>query len=85
MARPVKRTLDEWRREILNAAQNLFASKGYKDTSISDIMDLVGGAKGMFYRCFQSKEDVMYELGNQMFFDTFMVGTVGRGKKRRFN
>ena len=68
MARPVKKTPEEWRKEILNAAQNLFISKGYEETSISDIMDMVGGAKGMFYRCFQSKEKVMYALGNQMFF-----------------
>lgn len=69
MARPVKKAPDEWRKEILNAAQNLFISKGYEETSISNIMEMVGGAKGMFYRCFQSKEDVMYALGNQMFFE----------------
>ncbi len=69
MARPVKKTPEEWRKEILNAAQNLFISKGYEETSISDIMDMAGGAKGMFYRCFQSKEEVMYALGNQMFFE----------------
>ncbi len=69
MARPVKKTPDEWKKEILNAAKSLFISKGYEETSISDIMDMVGGAKGMFYRCFQSKEDVMHALGNQMFFE----------------
>ncbi len=69
MARPAKKTPDEWRREILNAAQKLFISKGYEETSISDIMDMAGGAKGMFYRCFQSKEAVMHALGNQMFFE----------------
>lgn len=69
MARPVKKTPEDWKREILNAAQTLFASKGYEETSVSDIMELVGGAKGMFYRFFQSKEDVMYELGNKMFFE----------------
>lgn len=69
MARPVKKTPEEWRKEILNAAQSLFISKGYEETSISDIMDMAGGAKGMFYRCFQSKEDVMHALGNQMFFE----------------
>lgn len=69
MARPVKKTPDEWRKEILNAAKMLFASKGYEETSISDIMDMAGGAKGMFYRFFQSKEDVMHALGNQMFFE----------------
>lgn len=69
MARPVKKTPDEWRKEILDATKMLFASKGYEDTSISDIMDTAGGAKGMFYRFFQSKEEVMHALGNQMFFE----------------
>lgn len=68
MARPVKKLPEQWKKEILEAAQKLFISKGYEETSISDIMEVVGGAKGMFYRCFQSKEEVMYALGNQMFF-----------------
>ncbi len=68
LARPVKKTQQQWKNEILNAAQNLFITKGYQKTSISDIMKEVEGAKGMFYRCFQSKEEVMQELGNQMFF-----------------
>ena len=69
MARPVKKTPEQWKKEILNAAQTLFLSKGYEETSISDIMDMVGGAKGMFYRIFQSKEEVMHALGDQMFFE----------------
>lgn len=68
MARPVKRPREKWKEDILNAAQELFISKGYEETSISDIMNATGGAKGMFYQCFQSKEEVMQELGNQMFF-----------------
>jgi len=69
LARPVKKTPEQWKQEILNAAQNLFASKGYQETSVSDIMNMAGGAKGMFYYCFQSKEEVMYALGNQLFFE----------------
>ncbi len=68
MARPVKKPLEQWKSEILEASQTLFMTKGYKETSISDIMEKVGGAKGMFYRCYQSKEEVMQDLGNQMFF-----------------
>lgn len=68
MARPVKRPLEQWKRKILNEAQKLFMSKGYEETSISDIMEAVGGAKGMFYRCFQSKEELMSAVGDQMFF-----------------
>ncbi len=49
--------------------KNAIASKGYEKTSISDIMDMAGGAKGMFYRFFQSKDDVMHALGNQLFFE----------------
>ena len=69
MARPNKKAPEQWKKDILDAAQNLFISKGYAETSISDIMDTVGGAKGQFYRYFQSKEEVMYALGNQMFFE----------------
>ena len=29
--------------------KKLFASEGYEETSVSDIMDMVGRAKGMFY------------------------------------
>lgn len=69
MARPVKKPPEQWKQEILNAAQQLFLSKGYEATSVSDIMSLTGGAKGMFYRFFQSKEELMHALGNQMFFE----------------
>lgn len=68
MARPVKKTPEQWKQEILNAAQSLFLAKGYEAASMSDIMELAGGAKGMFYRFFQSKEEVMHALGNQLFF-----------------
>ncbi len=69
MARPVKKSSEQWKKEILDAVQKLFMSKGYEETSVSDIMETVGGAKGMFYRFFQSKEEVMHALGNRMFFE----------------
>lgn len=69
MARPVKKTPEQWKHEILDAARQLFLSKGYEATSVSDIMEMTGGAKGMFYRCFQSKAEVMHALGDQMFFE----------------
>lgn len=68
MARPVKKPPEQWKNEILDAAKQLFLSKGYEDTSITGIMNLAGGAKGMFYRFFESKEELMKELGDQMFF-----------------
>lgn len=69
MARPVKKPPEQWKKEILDAAKELFLSKGYEETAITDIMELAGGAKGMFYRFFQSKEEVMHVLGDQMFLE----------------
>lgn len=68
MARPVKKSPEQWENEILDAAKELFLSKGYEETSISDIMERVGGAKGMFYRFFESKQEAMRALGDRMFF-----------------
>ena len=79
MARPVKKSPEEWRAEILKAAQELFITKGYEETSISDIMVKADGAKGMFYRFFQSKEEIMHQIGNEMFFKNNPFETV---KKR---
>lgn len=68
MVRPVKKQPQQWRKEILEAAKELFLSKGYEETSVTDIMEMAGGAKGMFYRFFQSKEEVMHALGDELFF-----------------
>ena len=76
MARPVKKSPEEWENNILDAAQTLFASKGYEETSVSDLMNLAGGAKGMFYRFFQSKEEVMYALSKKLFFENNPFDTI---------
>ncbi len=62
MARPVKKPPEQWKNEILNAAQNLFMSKGFEETSVADIMQAANGATGMFYRCYQSKEEILNVL-----------------------
>lgn len=69
MARPVKKTPEQWKKEILDAAKELFLTKGYEETAVADIMERAGGAKGMFYRFFQSKEEVIHVLGDQMFLE----------------
>lgn len=50
---------DERRMEIVDAAEYLFTTKGYTNTTINDILKRVGIAKGTFYYYFQSKEEVM--------------------------
>lgn len=61
MARTVKEH-GERRREIVTTAEHLFYQKGYTQTSIRDIIDAVGIAKGTFYHYFDSKADLLDEL-----------------------
>jgi AcrR family transcriptional regulator len=50
---------EERRNEILDAAEWLFTTKGYSNTTVNDILQKVGIAKGTFYHYFHSKEEVM--------------------------
>ena len=45
--------------EILDAAETLFAAKGFDNTSTGDILDAVGIARGTLYYHFKSKEDIL--------------------------
>ncbi len=65
MTRVVK-DYDERRNEILQSAQALFYSKGYEQTSIKDIIDAVGIAKGTFYHYFSSKSNLLDEMIRQL-------------------
>ena len=53
---------NERKNEILDAAEELFAAKGYEATSTGDILDRVGIARGTLYYHFQSKEDILDAL-----------------------
>jgi len=53
---------EERKNEILNTSEMLFATKGYVKTTVNDILQLIGIAKGTFYYYFQSKEEVMNEI-----------------------
>ncbi|MFB0535291.1 MAG: TetR/AcrR family transcriptional regulator [Anaerolineae bacterium] len=50
---------DERRSELIAYAQKLFHSKGYESTSVRDIVDEIGVAKGTFYYYFDSKTAVL--------------------------
>lgn len=45
--------------EILDAAQKLFIERGYAKTTVTDILNVHGLSKGIFYYYFKSKEEVM--------------------------
>jgi len=49
---------DVRRSELIACAQRLFYSKGYENTSVSDIVNEVGVAKGTFYYYFKSKQAI---------------------------
>ncbi|NLC18650.1 MAG: TetR/AcrR family transcriptional regulator [Clostridiales bacterium] len=55
----VSKEHDERRNEILDTAAELFEAKGYNKTTINDILNKIGIAKGTFYYYFKSKEEVL--------------------------
>lgn len=58
MAR-VTKDPEERKKEIMIAAYQLFATKGFEETSVSDIVKKVGVAQGLFYYYFKSKEQIL--------------------------
>lgn len=51
--------------EILDVAEPLFAANGYRKTTISDIAARIGGAQGLIYYYFKSKEEILEALINR--------------------
>lgn len=58
MKRIVKNPEDR-KAEIIAAAQKLFLKKEYEKTTMQDVMDDLGIAKGTIYHYFDSKEDLL--------------------------
>ena len=56
----------ERRQELMVAAQQLFYTKGYENTSVNDIIKAVGVSKGAFYHHFDSKTAVLEAIVSQM-------------------
>lgn len=53
---------EDRKKEILDVAEELFATKGYDHTSTTDILDRVGIARGTLYYHFRSKEEILDAL-----------------------
>ena len=56
----------ERKQQLLDAAERLFAARGYAATRISDICAAAGVAKGLFYWYFPTKESLFEELVRTM-------------------
>jgi AcrR family transcriptional regulator len=54
---------DARRQEILHAAEKLFFMKGYENTSVQDVLLEAGISKGGFYHHFESKTELLEEIG----------------------
>ena len=61
-----QRKKDSSRRAIEDAAWELFAEKGYEETSINDIAERADVAPRTFFRYFPTKEAVMYPQIEQL-------------------
>ncbi|MFN2137586.1 MAG: TetR/AcrR family transcriptional regulator [Candidatus Promineifilaceae bacterium] len=73
MAR-ISKDPDERRSELIEGAQALFYSKGYENTSVSDIVNAVGVAKGTFYYYFDSKMAILEAMVDEII--SYAVATI---------
>lgn len=58
MGRPATHHADR-RRELVAIAEQLFVEKGYRETTIPDLITATGLSRGGFYHYFTSKEEVL--------------------------
>ncbi|HJZ87779.1 MAG TPA: helix-turn-helix domain-containing protein [Polyangia bacterium] len=58
---------DERRQQLIDAAKEVFAQKGYHATTVDDITRAAGVAKGTFYLYFSEKREVFYEVVRAFF------------------
>jgi AcrR family transcriptional regulator len=69
-----KRLPAEVRREqVLEVAADVFARKGYRVASVTDIVDGAGIGRGTFYLYFDSKKEVFLELIERYFSDFALI------------
>lgn len=72
----MRKQADERRKEILDAAEELFSRRGFDGTSTNDILEKVGIARGTLYHHFKSKEDIMNGLIDR--YSERLLGTARR-------
>lgn len=54
--------MEDKKAEIFNCGKELFSSKGFKNTNVSDITKMAGIAVGTFYNYYSSKEKLFLEI-----------------------
>ncbi len=54
---------------IINAALCLFSEKGYEATTVAEITEAAGVAKGTFFNYFKAKEELLIKFQKALFFN----------------
>ena len=54
--------MEDKKADIFNCGKELFSSKGFKNTNVSDITKMAGMGVGTFYNYYSSKEQLFMEL-----------------------
>ena len=73
----------DMRADILDAARELFGSKGYTVTSIADLADALGVTKGALYYHFKSKEAILDALVKEPAADLTLIAQDAAGRAPR--
>ena len=63
----MRRDSSETRRKILTVCVRLFLEQGYKSTSVSQIVDEAGVARGSYLNLFPTKDKILLDLTETMF------------------
>ena len=69
----MRRDSRETKRKILTVCVRLFLEQGYKNTSVSQIVDEAGVARGSYLNLFPTKDRILLELTETMFGGQFGV------------
>ena len=67
MAKKQQEKSQQTMQELMAAAISLFGSKGFASTSVAEITDKAGYAKGSFYRHWNSKDELFLQIIEQKF------------------
>ena len=69
----LRRDSSETKRKILTVCVRLFLEQGYKSTSVSQIVDEAGVARGSYLNLFPTKDKILLDLTETMFGGQFGV------------
>ena len=69
----MRRDSSETKRKILTVCVRLFLEQGYKNTSVSQIVEEAGVARGSYLNLFPTKDRILLELPETMFSGQFGV------------